>query len=356
VRRIIAVLLAMCAASTPAAADAFTVRGVEVDETAASAARSREQAIAVGQHLAAQRLLERLTLEEDRLGAPPLDAARAVRLVSGFQVEEEALAGARYIGRLTVTFDPDSVRDLLEDFNLPYVLSTARPAVVLPLWRQGEQTSLWESQNPWFEAWSIAGTVDELVPVVAPSGDLADIAAIDASRALALDSAALQALASNYSSAHVLVALASPSTSEGLVSARIVGVDFAHGGASTDYGMIGPGEPVEVARAAAALLQDSWKRTMSVREPFLTTATVSALFRSVDDWMALQAVIGAEPLVQLARLDALTNDGALMTIEHRGTLEQLTLVMREHGVELTEVQGGLVATRVADAAGISQGR
>ena len=58
--------------------------------------------------------------------------------------------------------------------------------------------------------------------------------------------------------------------------------------------------------------------------------------------MALQRVISGEPLVQVPRLDALTDDGALMTIEHRGSADQLAMALREHGAELTQAQGGLL--------------
>jgi hypothetical protein len=218
---------------------------------------------------------------------------------------------------------------------------------VLPLWRDGEETQLWGASNPWLEAWSIAGTADELVPVLAPAGDLGDISAIDAPRALGLDLNALRTVAANYGSAHVLVALAQPAEVEGQVVARLVGVDFSQGGRQTDYGSVGPAEPLDVARAAAALLQEGWKRTMAVSDRSLTTAEVSVLYGSIDEWMELQGVIGGEPLVRVARLEALTDDGALMTIEHRGTPDQLALVLLEHGTEVAATQGGGLVMRMA---------
>lgn len=347
----IALLAALALFAAPAAADVFTVRGVEVDETASTAARAREQAIAAGERLAAQHLIERLTLEEDRILVPALDNAIVERLVSGFQVEQEAVAGPRYIGRLTVTFDPAAVRNLLESYKVPYVLSSARPAVVVPLWQVSQdETRLWEGDNPWFEAWTIAGTADELVPVLAPSGDLEDISAIDAERARELDRAALQRLAAHYGSAKVLVALAWPVGADGEMSGRMVGIDFTRGGEATDYGTLGVGPPLDLARAAAGQLQQTWKRTMTVRDPSLSTKSVSVLFDSIDGWMRLQNVIAGEPLVQLARLDALTDDGALMTVEHRGRDDQLALVLREHGADISQAGGGWVIDQIASAA------
>jgi hypothetical protein len=333
VRAVYALLLLTLLAAPPAAADVFTVRGVEVDQTAGSAVEAKQAATDQGQLLAAQRLFERLTLEEDRFALPPLDAATAARLGAGYQFEEEAATGSRYIGRMAVSFDPMAVRELLESYNVPYVASSARPAVIVPLWSDQGGTRLWDD-NPWLEAWSVAGTADELVPVITPTGDLNDIAAIDAPRARELNMAALQQLAANYGSSHVLVALAEPGATEGTVSARMLGIDFGNGGARQDYGRLPAGEPVEVARAAAALLQDSWKRALIVRDPTVSQMSLTVLISSLRDWTELRTIIGNEPLVEDFVQQSLTTDAVSTTLSHRGTPEQLQLALSAQGIEL----------------------
>lgn len=332
-RALILALAASIALTAHAAADAFTVRGIVVDETADTQAEARNRAIGAGQLAALRRLIDRLTLPEDRYAAPPLDAARAARLVSGFQVEEERVAPGRYIGRLAVSFDPQAVRDLLEAYGVPFVQSRAKPVVIVPLWVQGEEVLLWEG-NPWLEAWSIAGTADELVPVIPPTGDLGDFAALEAPQANALHLAPLRRLAERYGAERVLVAWATPAGEDGLASARMVEINFANGGERINRGALGVGSLEELARNAAASLQEDWKRRVVVREPYLTEKTLSVRFASIDEWMALQNAIGGEPLVQDARLDALMSDGALMTIKHRGRDDQLALVLRERGALL----------------------
>jgi len=306
-------LFALCA---PAHADAFTVRGVLVDETAETQVIARRNAIGAGQLLAARQLIDRLTLPEDRFAAPPLDAARAARMVSGFQVEEERLAAGRYIARLSVSFDPEAVRNLLEAYGVPFVQSRARPAVVIPLWVQGEEALLWEA-NPWLDAWRTAGTADELVPVIAPTGDLGDFAAIEAEQANVLNMRALRQIADRYGADRVLVAWAA-ATGEDLASGRMIEINFARGGERINHGALGVGTLEDLVRNASASLQEDWKRRVMVRDPYLSDMTVSVLFNSANEWMRLQSALGGEPLVQDARLDALMADGALMTLKHRG--------------------------------------
>jgi hypothetical protein len=367
-------LIVLAGLAAPASADVFTVRGVEVDVNAANASESRRQAIAAGQLEAAQRLIERLTREADRFNAPPLDAARAARLVAGFNIDEERLiGGTRYVGRLTVEFDPGAVRNLLEAYEVPYVLSTARPAVVVPLWRENGEMRLWQN-NPWLEVWAAAGASDELIPVITPSGDFMDLSAVTAEQAARVDLGALERLASNYGAVRALIVLAEPAGAapqpvEGeaavpdaetlLVRAQMIGVDFSQGGDVTEYGTVGTGPAVEIARQSASMLQEDWKAQVFVSEPYLSDLEVSVLFNSLAEWSRLQYIIGGEPLVQDAQLEALTNDGASMHIEHRGRIEQLELVLREQGAELFETRQGWIISAnnggaaAADAGGLT---
>jgi hypothetical protein len=326
-------------AAAPAAADVFTVRGVQVDETAGSAAEAKTKAVAAAQLIAAERLIDRLTLPEDRASAPPLDNAAASRLVQGYQVDEEKVTGQRYIGRLTITFRGNAVRQFLDSASVPYITSSAQPVVVVPLYRDGGGTRLWDN-NPWLTAWSIAGAEDELVPVITPSGDVNDISAADAGSAAALNRTALEQLAGNYGSTHVLVAIASPA-GEGKVTVTMKGIDFGRGGEIKDYGSLGVGDPVEQAHKAADLLQDTWKRAMIVPNTGATQqAQVDVLFSSLGESQRLQQIINQEPLIVDKRLDAATTDGTLYLLTFRGTPEQLQLALREHGADLARNPDG----------------
>ncbi|HSV28367.1 MAG TPA: DUF2066 domain-containing protein, partial [Candidatus Omnitrophota bacterium] len=59
--------------------DAFSVRGVEVDVTAANVQAAKDQAIADGQRQAFRQLLERLTQPADHARLPKADGVEYVR-------------------------------------------------------------------------------------------------------------------------------------------------------------------------------------------------------------------------------------------------------------------------------------
>ena len=95
--RIIALFFAVFAMAVPRAfaADPFTVGGISVDATAATAIEAQIQAMAEGQVAAANVLFDRLTLEQERLANPlpeitPESVARLIRAIEPSQERRSA--------------------------------------------------------------------------------------------------------------------------------------------------------------------------------------------------------------------------------------------------------------------------
>ena len=163
-----AVFLAALCAFAPGAASAqgrdnvYVVGGVRVDETAANAAAAQQAGFAAAQRAGFERLVRRLTIPDElsTRGVPQVEPATLERLVSSVDVEEERRSGTRYIGRLTVRFDPSGVRTLLRQFNLTVVDTRTSPVLVAPLVIDGTAE---ETATAWRDAWANGGFSDELV-------------------------------------------------------------------------------------------------------------------------------------------------------------------------------------------------
>jgi len=99
--------------------EAYTVRGVEVDVTAGSAAEARDRAFQEGQRLALERLVEQLVGPGSGINVAGLPPAEIDRMVQSFQVQEERTSPGRYRATLTYVFRPDAVRALVGDAAPP---------------------------------------------------------------------------------------------------------------------------------------------------------------------------------------------------------------------------------------------
>ena len=86
------------------------------------------------------------------------------------------------------------------------------PIIVLPIYQAGGQAILWEDSNPWREAWRRLEIKNELVNLMVPIGQLADVMAINAEQALEGDRKSLRKFAMSYGAEETLVAVASLSS------------------------------------------------------------------------------------------------------------------------------------------------
>jgi len=68
----------------------------------------------------------------------------------------------------------------------------------------------------------------------------------------------------------------------------------------------------------------------------MKTTSVSILYSSHRDWIALQDAINTSAQIKAARLDALSKDGALMTISYGGDIDRMANELRFKGVRVEQ--------------------
>ncbi|MEP1229741.1 MAG: DUF2066 domain-containing protein, partial [Litorimonas sp.] len=189
------------------AADPFTVTGVAVDATASNAIEAQTLASQDGQIRAAQLLLERLTLNTERLvrPLPELTAQNVQRMIRAISVDNEKRTANRYLGDLSVAFNPREVQTFLRQHELTLISSQARPRLIVPVVIMGDD-SLDSATQDLTDAFRTSGFEHALTPVFAVAEVQRDVP----------DEATLAALANQYGASQVL-----------LVEGSTTGLDFA---------------------------------------------------------------------------------------------------------------------------------
>ncbi len=351
-KRAVVALAALAAAAfvwsgaAQAQMDAFVISGTPIDATAANATIAREQAIAEGAPRALRRLMQRLVLAEDADRVPSVSAQQATALATGFQVSNELRSATRYRGDLTVSFDPEGVRRLLRNSGLPFLESAAPPTLVAPVYRVGGQASLW-SANPWGEGWDISRYIGGFAPVVLPEAFGAMVDQVSAEAVANANMEALEALAGAYGVSRVLVAVAEPRGGELHVQLTLVRmgseVDVnAPGGAPRSVTLspvsVRAGESEAPFRLAADrahdALADDWKQRTVVRSQSRSEMRLTVMYNGIGEWHSLRNALNASPFVTDRRLDAMSRDGAMMTLTYRGVREQLVSDLERRGAIL----------------------
>lgn len=340
----LAVLAMVCAVSpvrAQAAGDAFAVRGVDVDVTAANPQAAKEQALAEGQERAFRTLLERLTQPADHARLPKVDGTLYVR---DFSVDQERSSATRYIATLTVRFNPTAVRKLLQGEGIAYAEPRGRVLVVVPVYvPTGGRAVLWDDPNPWRDAWNALGG-GGLVPVAVPPGDLADVQTITAERALAGDVQAMQSMGARWRTSDVVVAVASPSPGgKGLDVSLIASPSAPKPFDSIAYPLT-EGENLDAVMLRAVQNINQNMDTVFKQPNLLAFDRVGSLSTLVPlaglaDWLNVRERLSQVPQVRRWELVSLSKAEAALVLHTVGEHDQVVAALQRAGLGLEPAEG-----------------
>jgi hypothetical protein len=331
-----AAIAGMGALSTPASAQTgggpgnpYTVRDIVADETGGSQAEARAQGVAKAKAAGAQRLIERLTLPEDRAS---IDIA-AISRTAGAQNSQapDRFAGNRYLGLLAITYTGSSVREMLNGKGVPFVDTQEGLAVLVP-------TTQGLDLNGWLNAWSykaadgaVLGRSDNtvLAPYVASVGP----------RPGRPSWADLQGEVASAKATHAVIVEASGSPSQ--IMLRIS--ELRDGSQETVVATSGPYPDFEAARlGAVSEMETAWKKASIVRTSGSSDLALAAHFSGVAQWVKIRKALEGSRLVTSMVVESFSATGADMKLAYSGRPDQLSADLRARGLSLAQDGGGWV--------------
>jgi len=297
------------------AADPFTVSGIAVDATGETPIEAQTLAIRDGQARAANILLERLTVEGERLakGTVPVSEDNAAKMIRAMEIDNEKRSATRYLGDITVAFNPSAMQAYLRQAELTMISSQSRDRLVLPL-----SNGRVDPESSWFQAWENSGAQHALTPIRALSADQASSLPLTA-----LDMSTLKQIGTSFGVQQILIA----DNLSGYVKVTDVALDS---GQSQEFSV--NGGPL----AVISKLENEWKQASVSVAASAVEMPVSILYSSHSEWLRLKEAINGSAQIQDARLDALSKDGALMTITYGGDMNRLRNELAFKGVDVRE--------------------
>ncbi len=324
----VTIVVAMFSAVNAFAGDPFTVAGVVVEGEGANAIEAQTEALSGGQVRAAYLLIERLNAKPGS-NTPEITPPVAAKMMRAMSVADEKRSTSRYYGTITVAFNPQAVRSFADANGLALVTQQDGPRLIIPLSSAG-----FADDAPWFDEIRSGGYDNNLAPLITlPEGQsYSNFIRADAAR-----SGDINALAQIGRSAGVSKVLLVSSTG-GTFSLKDIALDT---GRTTDLG---------VARSVtdiAAKVDNAWKTRSTAAPARAQQMQLSVLYNSHSEWQRLQRQLNNSRLISSPRLDALSKDGALMTITVNGTMDDLVSELAYDGVEIKSVPNMGVVMRVA---------
>jgi hypothetical protein len=335
---------ALCAfapglASAQGRDNVYVVSGVAVDETAANAAAAQQAGFAAAQRAAFERLVRRVTVPSELAarGVPAVEGVALDRLVQGVDIEQEGRSTTRYIGRLSVRFDPNQIRALLRAQNLTVVDTRTSPVLIVPTAADGTEP---ETLALWREVWAQSGFSNELVPLAVAPETLQGAPAWQSAAPFAQASAAVSALYATLrvqgsaATATLVDVDAAGARNRGQVTAPINGTDNAALRAAF----------ASLAMQASTLIQNDWKGRVATGGGQSARIAASALYTDQRQWEQIKDALeaAAATLISEIRIEAVGREGALVSFSFVGDRNQLAAELARRGVRIDDTTQGVV--------------
>jgi len=339
-----AVLFAALAflAVTPALAgppaDPFTVTGIQVDASAASAVEAQNIAIDSGRQRAWTTLIHRLTKQEDWAKIPPLDDEAIQRLIASYLPVNVRRSTTRYSASMIYTFNADAVRRMLRTQNVAYTDMAAHPILIVPL------DPHYEAHGAWTNAFFNPRYSHAAVPLNLPIPDAQTVSAL---AQVSFDSAQwsqLQGIAGRVGADDAMLLLLVGAKGKVTVKLRHLGIGAPWTVADVDVPEPAGAPPAKIAadaaQAAAAAVIDAWKAHAAIdfSKRFRLTAEVHV--DSLEDWGAMQQKLATIPTITDIGVVAMDIGEARISISYVGSAQQLKDAITQAGYDLESSDGG----------------
>ncbi|MBC6497240.1 MAG: hypothetical protein GDA54_02835 [Alphaproteobacteria bacterium GM7ARS4] len=328
-------------------ADAYVVPDVTIDIAAGSIASARQEALISTRTDAFRLLLTSLTLTEDHERLPEI-AISDIRLFAlGLDINEERFTQDNYFARMTWRFDKPLVQELLSQLSIPFVASDAGKVVILPLYRQAGISLLWDSANPWLQAWKHVPVTSPFyrhsVPENVPSELVGKEEATNPTEDLA-------ALAHALEAQHLVVAILQPTLdTEGkinLLRIEVLEYHFSVKQLPPDHVSMflsrkqGEHESAFFIRAAEkthATLEERWKR-LNLYAPgddnVVGRIKVKVFYQGFADWIRMKERVEKNPVISRVNIVSLSRDYALLDAYVAASLPIFRRQLSSQGMEL----------------------
>ena len=340
--------------AAPADSKMFSAGGIKVDVTAETAAKAREQALQDGQKRALMVVMERITpayVVEQLAELVPDDIINMVRDMS---VSNEKTSSVRYMATLDVSFNADAVRDLLRQNGLPYVRTSGKQLLILPVYKRSPAASpvLWDEDNPWLRAWSNRTVESYMIPLTVPAGDLADNNLLNVEQVVQGDLKAAENLAKRYEAEGILVVRMTRNGAVFTVDA--MAMDEATASEIKNFSFTLPLKKNTAATYANAVkkvvhhLENVWKRDQMVQFNEVTPLIAMVPVSTVKQWTVIQKRLDRIPLISSYNLQAARAGVLQLTIFFAENLDRLQKEMAKRMLKLTVLPSGVFKLQAAE--------
>lgn len=354
---ILAFVLAGVSGSALAAGNAFTVANYPVDATAENAVAAKKKAIDDGQQAAFQSLLKRLVPVNAYDNLEQLKTVPAANYVDGLAIRSEQNSRTRYIASLDFSFEPNSVRQMLQSQGIPFVDRQAEDTVLVPVMRQPKATQgadgaeFVPATGAWASIWPDLDVRNSLAPLRVASL-LQTVHSDTVASLMSGQDSQERVLETEYGTAKVVMAVAEVDKAAGKVHVTLAGQDGVGPMLwSRSYPVV-DGDFAYALELAAVIghgvLEGRWKAMQSgqhVAAGGMPDVFLDVQFNSNSEWNDIRGRILNLPSVDDVRVGNVSAYNAQVMVKYPGGGDALAWEMQRQGLQMQQSGNGWLLRR-----------
>lgn len=320
----------------------FTIRDIKVDETARSAAAARLTALAKAEEEAYEKLLAKLTQEEDRARLPELSLSERQALISGIELVSEQTSSRRYLATLNVRFEPTLVSNFFAEYQVPHILAAGRSILVLHAHKRGLENVFWVPDASVENARGNVDWVNRIRDYKFALGSLRERLALSAEQVQAFDhDAALKVTSINNLDSALVIATEKQFKADGAASLRYK--FYATDSLTTGEGVVdllsssSNDEEIGLAQIYGKVLtqiDEAWRERLLVDTGEQATISVLVPTQTSAKWAEIKNKIDGISLVKSVVVDEISVPVSRITVAYTGKQSQLAFALQFAGLDL----------------------
>ena len=328
-------ILAAIFATSPAltlvhANELYIVRDIAVDVSDVSAVTARQKAIREAQILGFYRLLRRITLQQDHDKLPRLSFEGIQPMINSIEIEDEKTSSTRYLASITISFSQDALRDLFSDSEIGFLEVLPPTTLVLPLYFDGTEWSLWRDSNSWWSAWRNLNPNLLSIPYLLPLADLEDrfILPVDAID----DTSRLERLAQRYEVDRILLAQMRPDDTQVDVGVSVYKI-FPENFEVRRFAQFSF-VTTNMSKAVTDIttqIENNWKKQSIQIQNAPSTFRLRANFENIQEWTQMRKQLENAPYIRTLQIEEMSIHNAWLQLGFNGKGKTLVDGLRRNG-------------------------
>ena len=323
--------------------EVFTIRNILVDVSSKSSAHARDIALRDAQIKGFYILMKKMLLKGEYEKISDINKDKILELVEEISIEDEKRISARYIGKIVVKFKKNLVLSFLKSNNIKFSITQSKPLLILPIYKYGGITYLWDKENIWKDLWNKDYDDGSLIPIRVSGGKFKDFIYFNPNQAIKKNLKNLEIIAANNNSTGVLVAILKKKynrdKSKFQLDLDLTIYRFDDGSTNTfqdkievDVDKFSNDLLLEAKLKVENFVKNQWK-VQNVLSTIKNSIKLTVNYNNLKEWVDIRSLINNVSIIDKYKIVNISKNFAVISISFSGNYNQLRIALKQSDLE-----------------------